>query len=45
MLTNMIQPQHPDDHYQRWSQWRRSHQARARRRHYQRRQQLHLKLL
>jgi hypothetical protein len=45
MLTVMIQARHPDDHYQRWSRWRRHHQARARKHHYQQRQQLHLGLL
>jgi hypothetical protein len=33
-----------DDYYLRWSHWRRRHQARARKHHYQRRQQRHLTL-
>jgi SRSO17 transposase len=45
MLTILIQPRHPDQHYQQWSRWRRRHQARARKHHYQRRQQRHLRLL
>jgi hypothetical protein len=45
LLANATQPSHPDHHYQRWSRWRRRHQARARKHHYQRRQQLHLRLL
>jgi hypothetical protein len=44
MLTIFNQPQHPGEHYQRWSRWRRRYQARARKHHYQRRQQLHFSL-
>ena len=40
----LTEPRHPDEHYQRWSRWRRRHQARARKYHYQRRQQLNLRL-
>jgi hypothetical protein len=44
MIASVTQSQHPGDHYQQWSRWRRRHQARARKHHYQRRQQLHLRL-
>jgi SRSO17 transposase len=44
LLARAIEPSHPGAHDQRWSRWRRRHQARARRYHYQRRQQLHLRL-
>jgi SRSO17 transposase len=44
IIASPTQPQHPGDHYQRWSRWRRKHQARARRYHYQRRQQMNLRL-
>jgi hypothetical protein len=37
LIASLIQPQHDGDHYQRWSRWRRKHQARAKRCHYQRR--------
>ena len=37
LLTILTQPRHPDEHYQRWSRWRRRHQARARKSHYQQR--------
>jgi hypothetical protein len=38
------QPGYSDTYYQRWSRWRRRHQARARQSHYQRRQRLQLRL-
>ena len=44
LLATATQPRHQDDHYLRWSRWRRRHQARARKFHYQRRQHLHLSL-
>jgi len=44
LLTTIARPQHPGEHYQRWSRWRRRDQARARISHYQRRQQLHISL-
>jgi hypothetical protein len=44
-IFGWIQPLHPDDHYHRWSRWRRRHQARARKSHYQRRRHAHLMLL
>jgi hypothetical protein len=37
LLMTFTQSRHPGEHYQRWSRWRRRHQARARRFHYQRR--------
>jgi hypothetical protein len=43
LLAILAQPRHPDGHYLRWSRWRRRHQDRARKSHYQRRQ--HLRLL
>jgi hypothetical protein len=44
LLTIVIQPQHPDEHHQRWSRWRRRQHARAREFHYQRRQAVQLRL-
>ena len=44
MLTILIQPRHPDEHYQQWSRWRRRHQARARKHHYKHRRHLNLRL-
>jgi hypothetical protein len=38
------QARRQDDYYLPWSLWRRRHQARARKHHYRRRQQLHLRL-
>jgi DDE superfamily endonuclease len=38
LLAALTQPRHPDEHYLRWSRWRRGHQARARAAHYRRRQ-------
>lgn len=43
LLTILTQSRHPDEHYLRWSRWRRRHQARAHQSHNQRRQ--HLRLL
>jgi hypothetical protein len=37
LLAAFAHPQHTGEHYQRWSRWRRRHQARARWFHYQRR--------
>ncbi len=39
LLATWTQPRHPDEHYQRWSRWRRRHQARARKSHYRRRRE------
>jgi len=38
--AHLAQPRHPASHRIRWSQWRRRHQARSRRCHYQRQQRL-----
>jgi hypothetical protein len=43
MLAIVLQPQLPDEHYHRWSRWRRRHQARARESHYQRRRAVRLR--
>jgi hypothetical protein len=43
-IGGALLPRHPDWHYHRWSRWRRRHQARARRYHYQQRQRLYLTL-
>ncbi|TDC47815.1 hypothetical protein E1281_25705 [Actinomadura sp. KC345] len=40
MHGHLRQPRHPAEHRLRWSQWRRRHQAHARRCHYQRQQRL-----
>ena len=36
LLTAFTHPQHPGEHYQHGSRWRRHHQAQARQSHYQR---------
>jgi len=37
LLTGFTHPQHPGEHYQHWSRYRRHHQAQAWQSHYQRR--------
>ncbi|RNI00916.1 hypothetical protein EEZ25_18030 [Micromonospora aurantiaca] len=41
LLAHLITTTRPFDHIHRWSRWRRRHQYRAKRAHYQRRLQLH----